>query len=109
MHQDSLTLRIATAEDAEALARLVELEEARPLRGEVILAELDGRVMAALSVHDDRAVADIFRPTAEIVAMLRARRGALIRARRFPEVIAPRSRGMRGLVRRRAKPLRIAA
>ena len=83
MHDASLTLRRATDDDAAALARLVELEEAVPLTGAVLLAELDGQVLAAVSVREDRAVADIFRPTAELVAMLRAWRDALIRARRL--------------------------
>jgi hypothetical protein len=76
----TLTLRSATAGDARAIARLVELEEALPLTGEVLLAEVDGRVMAAVSLRDDRAVADIFRPTAELVAMLRAWRDVLVPA-----------------------------
>jgi hypothetical protein len=71
MHERTLTLRRATADDAAAVARLVELEEARPLPGEVLLADVDGRVIAAVSVREDRAVADIFRPTAELVVLLR--------------------------------------
>jgi hypothetical protein len=102
MYDGILTLRPATGDDAVAVARLVELEEARPLAGEVLVAELDGHVIAALSVLEDRAVADIFRPTAELVAMLRARREALIRARRFSYAgSAERARGIRRLLTRR--------
>jgi hypothetical protein len=105
MDAETLTLRRATAGDAAAIARLVELEEARPLTGEVLVAEVDGRVTAALSVLDGRAVADIFRPTAELVAMLRTRRDALIRTSRYSHVDSTeRPRGLRRLlVRRRAE------
>jgi len=83
MPDDILTLRPATAADTPAIARLIEMEEADPLGGEVLLAELDGAVLAAVSLRDDRAVADIFKPTADVVRMLRERREQLIRARRF--------------------------
>jgi hypothetical protein len=102
MHEGTLTLRPATEDDAVAVARLVELEEALPLTGDVLLAELDGYVIAAVSVREDHAVADIFRPTAELVAMLRTWRDALIRVRRFPDAgPAERPRGLRGLLTRR--------
>jgi hypothetical protein len=102
MHEGTLTLRPATEDDAAAVARLVELEEALPLTGEVLLAELDSRVIAAVSVREDRAVADIFRPTAELVAMLRTWRDAHIRARRLSYAgPAERPRGLRRLLTRR--------
>jgi hypothetical protein len=102
MHERTLTLRPATEDDAAAVARLVELEEALPLTGELLLAEFDGRVIAAVSVREDRAVADIFRPTAELVAMLRTWRDARIRARRLSSAdAAERPHSPRGLLTRR--------
>ena len=99
----TLTLRPATDADADAIARLVEMEEADTLTGEILLAELDGYVIAALTVGDDRAVADIFRPTADIVALLRERRDHVLRARRYSYAFtAERPRGrsrVRGLWR----------
>jgi len=73
-----LILRPSHSGDEAAIARLVELEEAPGLVGDPLVAELDGTIVAALSVHDDRAVADIFRPTAAIVRMLRLWRAELI-------------------------------
>ena len=70
MHHKSLTMRLAHSGDAAAIARLVEMEEAQPLRGESLVAELDGTIIAALSLHDGQAVADLFRPTAGIVRVL---------------------------------------
>jgi hypothetical protein len=71
MHPTTLTLRRAEPADAAALDRLVELEEATPLAGDIIVAERGGAVVAALATADDRAVADIFLPTAGAVKMLR--------------------------------------
>ena len=99
----TLTLRLAAEADRAAVARLVEMEEAADLAGDVILAELDGYVIAAVSVDDDRAVADIFRPTAGIVRLLRERREQLLAVRRHSFVFtAERPRGveeLRGLWR----------
>jgi hypothetical protein len=111
MYAGTLTLRPAAEHDAAAVARLIELEEAPPLTGAVLLAEVDGRVIAAVSVRENRAVADIFRPTAELVAMLRTWRAVLIRARRFSSSagVAERPHGVRGLLARRpARGLRSA-
>jgi len=71
MHPTTLTLRHAEPADAAAVDRLAELEEAAPLTGDVLVAERDGAVIAALAPADDRAVADIFVPTARAVKMLR--------------------------------------
>lgn len=69
----SVTLRFATSDDAAALAAVAELDSARPLVGPALLAERDGRVVAALSVADGRVVANPFVPTADLVEMLRLR------------------------------------
>ena len=76
----SLILRPSHSGDEASIARLVELEEAPGLVGDTLVAELDGTIVAALSVDDDQAVADIFRPTAVIVGMLRHWRAELIQA-----------------------------
>jgi hypothetical protein len=76
----ALILRPSHSGDEAAIARLVELEEAPGLVGDTLVAELDGTIVAALSVHGDRAVADIFRPTAAIVRMLRHWRAELTQA-----------------------------
>jgi hypothetical protein len=66
-----ITIRQATSADAFALRRLAALDDARALRGEVLLAEQAGEIRAALSLDDDRAVANPFAPTAKLVDMLR--------------------------------------
>src|SRR4051812_14659487 len=78
MTASSLTIRPARpVADDWALARLAALDSARPLTGDVLLAEADGRPVAAVSVADGRAVADPFQPSADTVAVLRIRAGQL--------------------------------
>ncbi|HEV3002153.1 MAG TPA: hypothetical protein VGW75_15535 [Solirubrobacteraceae bacterium] len=66
-----ITLRAAVASDAPALDRLAALDS-RPLpAGELLVAERDGRLLAAVSVRTLDAVADPFERTADAVALLR--------------------------------------
>ena len=67
-----LAVRLATAADEAALRRLALLDDARRLSGDVVLAELDGRLVAARSLADDRAVADPFVRTAAVLDVLKA-------------------------------------
>ena len=69
-----ITIRQATSADAFALRRLAALDDRAALRGEVLVAEQAGEIRAALSVSDDRAVANPFAPTAKLVDMLRVHR-----------------------------------
>ena len=70
---DSLVIRSATAADAEALQRLAALGSNRLAAGPHLLAELDGRAVAALSRSDGSVVADPFSRTDGIVGLLRRR------------------------------------
>jgi hypothetical protein len=73
MHQH-LLIRPARHDDAAALHRLAALDSRRtPRKGQVLLAEADGELQAALATGDGHAVANPFLPTANLVAMLRAR------------------------------------
>ena len=86
-----LTIRRATTEDHQALDALATVDSSVPLSGDVLVAQLDGAVMAAISVTDGRAIADPFRRSADTVEVLR------LRARQ------ERRRG------RRASPLRLTS
>jgi hypothetical protein len=68
---DAVVIRPAYPDDAATLQRLAALDSRRPLRGRVLLAERDGRPVAALSIDDGRIAADPFAPTADLVALLR--------------------------------------
>ena len=86
----SLTIRPAVPADVEELDRLAELDSTRAPRGFVLVAEVGGSIWAAISVDDQHSVADPFRPTGELLALLVARARQLRRGRhgtrRFPRV-----------------------
>ena len=90
-------IRMATDDDAEALRRLAELDSQRPLGGRIMIGELDGAPAAALSLSTSRTIADPFRPTAHLVASMRARAGGIIAVERKPSL------------RERLRPLRLDA
>ena len=84
--QEELVIRFAEESDAVALDRLAQLEGRRLAAGRMLVAEVDGNVLAALPLAGGPALADPFRPTAALVEMLRMRRGAGCggRRRRLP-------------------------
>jgi hypothetical protein len=70
---NEMVLRADRPTDEAALRRLAALDSARPLRGRALVAEVEGRAIAALALSDGRVVADPFEHTAEVVELLRAR------------------------------------
>lgn len=75
----TVTIRRVTDHDPElgAVARLAALDS-RPVPARpVLVAEVDGELQAAVSLADGAAVADPFRPTAEVVGLLRVRASQL--------------------------------
>ncbi len=71
------TVRGATSADEDALERLAQLEGRRIPDGHLLVAERNGRVLAAMSVAGGEALADPFRPTAALVEQLERRRSRL--------------------------------
>jgi hypothetical protein len=68
-----LQIRAATDADMPALIRLARLDSSRPPVGTIIVAEEGGVITAALAAEDGATIADPFRATAPVVAMLRLR------------------------------------
>jgi hypothetical protein len=81
-------IRAARGSDGSALDRLAALDSAHVPAGELLVAEADGSVVAALSPDTGAAIADPFRPTADVVALLELRANGL------------RGSGRRGLAER---------
>jgi hypothetical protein len=77
---DAVVIRPAYPDDASALERLARLDSRRPLDGPVLIAERDGRIMAALATTTGSHVADPFSPTADLVALLEVRAADTARA-----------------------------
>ena len=76
-HNPTLALRIARDDEAFMVRRLAALDDAPPLKGEVLLALVDGEPVAATSLGDGRVVANPFVRTAETVRLLSMRAAQL--------------------------------
>src|SRR3954469_588969 len=77
-----LTVRWATPDDAVPIARLAQLDESRPPRGVVLLAEVGQTLWAAISLDDGHLVADPFRLSGEVAVARPERAHNLKRAGR---------------------------
>jgi hypothetical protein len=75
-------LRLAHPDEAPVLRSLAALDSQPDLEGEVLLALLDGKPVAALSLSDRRVVATPFLPTNQAVALLHLRAQQLLGPRR---------------------------
>jgi hypothetical protein len=71
------TLRYAHAGDREAIIRLAQLDSQREPSGPLLVAESEGRVVAALPLEAGDAIANPFVRTAELVEILRMRAAQL--------------------------------
>jgi hypothetical protein len=68
-----VSIRLAYPDDLSVLKRLAALDSQEPLDGDVLIAEIDGVAVAALSVGSGRVVADPFVYTPPMVELLRVR------------------------------------
>ena len=73
-----ISIRLATDDEDRTLLRLAALDSAPAPRGPVLVADVDGEIVAAHSLARARSIADPFRPTAEVRELLelRARQAA---------------------------------
>jgi hypothetical protein len=84
---NSLTIRMTTPSDADALARLAELDSAPVPAEPVLVAEVNGELWAAISLVDNALVGDPFRPTGELQFLLVERARQLRSGGRHPGVL----------------------
>jgi hypothetical protein len=92
----AITIRRLDRSDSEALSHLAALDSGAVPEGAVLGAEVDGQLLAAVSLVDGASVADPFSRTTELRAMLQLRAAQLSR----PEA---RRRGLRVERPRRAR------
>jgi hypothetical protein len=80
---ETVTIRMAVPADSEALDCLAQLDSAPPPAPvPMLVAEVGGELRAALPLRGGRAIADPFRPTADLVAILTERARQLAPPRR---------------------------
>jgi hypothetical protein len=79
----SVTIRRLDDGDREALERLAQIDSAEPPSGRLLGAEVEGVLLAAISLDTGELVADPFSRTGELQAMLELRASQLRRRTRF--------------------------
>ena len=77
MTSSAIIFRPATSADHTALDELAQLDSKTLSAGPHAVAEIEGRILAAISLRDGSAIADPFHPTAELVKLLRLHTGPL--------------------------------
>jgi hypothetical protein len=85
--QPDVILRLAEATDTRRLRILAQLDSAPAPRGPMLIAEVEGRLRAALPLDGGEPIADPFRRSADLVELLRTRAAQLTgpeRRRRGP-------------------------
>jgi hypothetical protein len=70
-------VRFARSEDAGALWRIAQLDDAHELAGEILVATIGADVVAAVSLEDGRVIANPFVLTSDAVELLRGSATAL--------------------------------
>ena len=81
---DAVTIRRAGLDDERALRRLADLDSTRVPDGPVLVAEIGGRAVAAISVVSGESFADPFVPTLELRRLLELRASQLHLSREEP-------------------------
>jgi hypothetical protein len=72
---EAVLMRRATAADSARIRTLAMLDSSRVPAGPFLVAEVEGEIVAARSLTTGAVVADPFRLTSDIVAMLHLRAG----------------------------------
>ena len=67
------TIRALGSRDVAQVRRLAQRDSSREPRGELLGAEVQGHLLAAVSTTTGEVIADPFRPTAHLVEALRLR------------------------------------
>ena len=81
---DSVAVRLARPEDEAAVQRIASLDGKKAPQGRVLVAEADREVVAALAIEGGNAVADPFRWTSDVLALMEMRAEQLAAADLVP-------------------------
>ena len=77
---DSVVVRLARPEDEPAIRRVAALDDKSVPAGRLLVAEADSELIAALPIAGGPAIADPFRWTSEVVALMEMRAAQLVDA-----------------------------
>ena len=77
MQAHPIAIRESTAADRPELERLASLDSGHLPHGPLLVAEIHGKIEAAVPLGDGRPLADPFHPTAELVDLLETRAAQL--------------------------------
>jgi hypothetical protein len=97
------SIRQATEADAATLRHLAELDSQKPFAAPALIAESDGVAVAAISLFDERVVADPFEQTAVVAQLLRMRLAAQRAHSDTPELPERLKAAMRPFMTRAAR------
>ncbi|HEX6696224.1 MAG TPA: hypothetical protein VF080_05495 [Solirubrobacteraceae bacterium] len=86
----AITIRHAATDDMKSLERLAALDSRRVPSGELFVAEVDGRLLAATSIDTGAVIADPFEHTAAIVELLQIQARAARPAAALPAAVGQR-------------------
>jgi hypothetical protein len=100
---NAYSIRPATEADVSTLRHLAELDGQTPFAPPALIAESDGLAVAAISIVDERAVADPFERTVVVTQLLRMRLAALRAHSEAPSLPERLRAAMRPFVARTAK------
>lgn len=73
---DDITMRRSTDDDSAAILKLAALDSRTAPDGDALLAFVGGELQAALPLDDEPPIANPFRPTRDLVALLSVLRAA---------------------------------
>jgi hypothetical protein len=83
-HTPVIAIRLAGSDEARELEQLADLDSARPLQGETLVALVDGHLVAAIALASGRVIADPLAATAEARDLLHARAAQLAKTPKRP-------------------------
>ena len=83
---NAFVIRLENDPQSEVLQELAALDSARPLAAPALIGQIDGKAAAALSLVDERSVADPFVYTAPLRIALRTRAKSIRGAEESPSV-----------------------
>jgi hypothetical protein len=73
INTEGIVIRRLSGDDLSAVERLAQLDSRRPPQGVLLGVEIEGRLLAAISLATGESIADPFSRTAELQALLELR------------------------------------